>query len=663
MQRVTRLRYDIDARMRRVLAIAVLALAVAAFASTGNLQEAPDLIVVQVPASVMPQSHNPSRPHMPLGRYVDGTRIVLLPSSGAEPIGLTPEFTAACDPDVSFDGNTIVFAGKKERDSSWQIWRMNVDGSNKVQVTRGEGDNITPVFAGNRFYLNDPQPTPQIIYASSDHGWNSKHDASPTFSLYGTDANGETVHRLTFNLSSDLSPAVLPTGRIVFTSWQRYGDRYQPDGIVALMGINLDGTDLMPFYGNHEMPVYKDMASVSGFDDRVYFVESDRATWLGGGEISYVSRRRPLNSYRRLSLDSRGLYHSPVSLPNGELVASYRSEGPDAVFGVYRIDPESGERLEEILQQPDWHSVDAHAVAVRAPVKGRSNWLIPGTTTGVFYSLNSYRTNLADPGDIPAGTIKHVRVIEGLPSKVRTTLEDYLRKAPASGGGTTHSGSTFGASRLLGLAPVAEDGSFHIRVPAETPITFQLLDENYMAVRSQRAWTWVIGNESRGCIGCHEDRELSPPNKMTAAVIKPAVELTLPPERRRTVDYRHQIAPIIEARCATSGCHVDGQTAPDLSANGVTSESSNRAYGALLGAIPELGNEPYVVPGRARESPLIWLLFGADMGTGKTQYTRGVTQMPAHDVLRSRERILFIEWIDLGARWDSRSAITMGNNN
>ena len=649
--------------MGRVLTVAALALAAVASVPSGNPWETPDFIVVQVPAGVIQQAQNLQKPYMPLGRYVDGTRIVLLPSSGSGPIVLTPEFAAACDPDVSFDGATIVFAGKRERGGSWQIWRMNIDGSNKVQVTRSEGDNITPVFAGNRFYLNDPQPTPQIIYASSEHGWSSKHDGSPTFSLYGTDANGEAVHRLSFNLGSDLSPAVLPTGRIVFTSQQSYGDRYQPDGIVALMGMNLDGTDLMPFYGNHEMPTYKDMASVSGFDERVYFVESARITWLGGGEISYVSRRRPLNSYSKLSQDSRGLYHSPVSLPNGELVASYRSEDPGAVFGVHRIDPESGERLERIFEHPDWHSFDAQAVVSRPPAIGRSNWLIPGTTTGVFYSLNSYRTNLADLGDIPTGTIKHVRVIEGLPPKARTTLEDYLRSLTDGGVGTAHPGSSFDASRLLGVAPVADDGSFHIRVPAETPITFQLLDENYMAVRRQRAWTWVIGNESRGCIGCHENRELSPPNKMTAAVIKPPVELTLPPERRRTVDYRHQIAPIIEARCATGGCHVDGQTNPDLSGNDVTSESPNRAYDALLGAILERGDERYIASGSAKESPLIWLLFGAELGSGKTHYTRDVTQMPAHDMLRPRERIQFVEWIDMGARWDSRSVVTGENNN
>jgi len=41
----------------------------------------------------------------------------------------------------------------------------------------------------------------------------------------------------------------------------------------------------------------------------------------------------------------------------------------------------------------------------------------------------------------------------------------------------------------------------------------------------QDSWTWVMPREWRGCIGCHEDREMVVPNKMTDAFVKPAVQL------------------------------------------------------------------------------------------------------------------------------------------
>jgi len=659
MQRVTCERSDVAARLLRVAAVAGFALAVVASASSLEQEQLPDLIVAQVPATAQPTLSNPTFIHAPLDAYVDGARIVSVPASGDDPVVLTADFAAACDPEISFDAKTILFAGKKTRGDYWQIWRMNTDGSNKVQITRGNADNITPVFAGSRFYLNDPQPTPQIIFASTAHGWANERGGGPSFSLYGTDVQGDTLNRLTHNLNSDLSPAVLPTGRIVFSSWQRWDNRFGPDGLFALMGINIDGTDLMPFYGNHEMPRYKGMVHVSGADDRIYFIEADSTEWLGGGDIAYVSQRRPLHSYRRLSHESGGLYHSPVALPGGGLAASYRLKGPDGVYGIYRIDPESGARRSRIFAQPGWHSIDAQVVRARPIPKGRSNWLIPGSTTGVFYSLDAYRTNLTEAGVIEAGSIKHVRVIEGIPRRTRETLSEYVRNLSQASSATPDSTSNFAAERLLGIAPVAPDGSFHIRVPAETPITFQLLDANYLALGTQRAWTWVIGNENRGCIGCHEDPEMTPPNKMTEAVIKPPVELTLPPERRRSVDFRHQIAPIVESRCATGGCHDANHAAPLLTGATGGAEQARGVYRTLLGTAAERSGERYVVPGNARESPLVWMLFGKNMGSGQTEYSGPMMQMHPHDMMRLRERILFTEWIDLGAQWDTRDAVAL----
>ena len=54
-----------------------------------------------------------------------------------------------------------------------------------------------------------------------------------------------------------------------------------------------------------------------------------------------------------------------------------------------------------------------------------------------------------------------------------------------------------------------------------------------------------------------------------------------------------------------------------------------------------------MVPGSARESPLIRLLLGKERDAQESG-------MP-HDRLGRRELILFIEWVDLGAEWDSRS--------
>ncbi|KPJ96929.1 MAG: hypothetical protein AMS20_17820 [Gemmatimonas sp. SG8_28] len=136
---------------------------------------------------------------------------------------------------------------------------------------------------------------------------------------------------------------------------------------------------------------------------------------------------------------------------------------------------------------------------------------------------------------------------------------------------------------------------------------------------------------------------------MVAAIAKPPVNLVLPPDRRRTVDFRHQIAPLIAARCATAGCHAAGGAEPMLGEPDLPdSAASLRAvYTSLVEQSTARGGGPYVVPGSARESALIRLLRESASDSRQTVDT-------PHGVLGRREMILFVEWVDLGAAWDAR---------
>ena len=210
------------------------------------------------------------------------------------------------------------------------------------QIPRGPGQHVAPVFAGARFYLDDPQPTPQIVFAAStpDTG---------AFALYGTDLQGTVLHRLTFGPQSDFSPAVLPTGEVVFTAWQRVEHGQAGDSAMALLSVNIDGTDLMPVTGNHEPPRYKDMPAVAVAEDRVYFVESDRRAWPGGGKLAYVAWGPA--------------FHSPATLPDA-------AGEPGGVHNP-RPPPATAPELSE-LSSTSASAVVARPKTQRAPRRGRS---------------------------------------------------------------------------------------------------------------------------------------------------------------------------------------------------------------------------------------------------------------------------------------------------
>ncbi len=183
---------------------------------------------------------------------------------------------------------------------------------------------------------------------------------------------------------------------------------------------------------------------------------------------------------------------------------------------------------------------------------------------------------------------------------------------------------------------LAADGSFNVEVPADTPLELQLLDEDGLALRSC-GWVWTRWKEARGCIGCHEDPERTPPNRMVQAVQRPAARLTLSPERRRFVDFVHDVRPIVERRCLH--CHGAGGASPRLDAAS--------AYDALV-AGP-------VRPGEARTSPLVWHLLGrrTDRAWDERRRPRGGATAkpmpPEAEALTKDEILTFIQWIDLGA--------------
>ncbi|MHC4655605.1 MAG: HzsA-related protein [Planctomycetota bacterium] len=583
--------------------------------------------------------------------YGDGARVVMVLPDRTTKV-LSRGFYSASDPEISLDASHILFAGKRKPADNWDIFEMAIDGSAVRQVTESIGNCRSPGYQATLYTIVSDKPWYQLTFVGSETGALNEYGSTMATNLYSCKLDGSAVRRLTFNLSSDMDPFIMPDGRLLFASWQRSRLDRGFSGQVALFGINIDGTDYAAF-STHEGKRIKHMPCTTTKGLAV-FVEGDSVPWDGSGSLGSVRLRRPLHSYRPLTKVSDGLFHSPSPLLNGRILVSRRSSDGDDTHGVYCLDPSNGE-LKLIFDDPDYHDIQAKAVHPRPEPDGRSSVVTEKDPHGRLYCLNVYISDLEKSEWLPAGTVKRLRVLEG----IAVNGDTYMQQDERTLGVSVNGIPPVAQRRVLGEIDIEEDGSFNIEIPANTPIELQTLDAEGMALQSC-SWIWAKNHEPRGCIGCHEDGELTPENTLAKSVTRPSIKLTLPPERRRTVDFRRDIMPIIAQKCIR--CHTKADSPPhltkDLSLVGGPGRGAyfNRTYESLLAPGNQPGHGKYVHPGRARTSPLIWHIFGRDTSRlwDDVHSTGQVSRMPpaTAEGLTEDERRTFVEWIDMGALWD-----------
>ena len=622
------------------------------------------LVITQVPAENDAARQGPADGG-PLRLFpADGARLVLVRPDSSVRI-LSTEFHSACDPDVSFDGKRILFAGKKRAGDNWNIHEMAVDGSSVRQITSNIGDCRGPGYQSTLYTILSPEPWYQITFVGTGADTMNEDGSSVAANLYSCKLDGSAVRRLTFNLSSDVDPFLMPDGRLLYAGWQRSTLDRGTAGRVALFGINIDGTDHALFADARGLPIKRMPCVTTG--GLAVFVESGRARWDGAGGLSCVRMRRPLQSYRRLTAETQGLFHSPSPLADGRILVSRRPAGQRGTHGVYRFDPPSGE-LQPVFDDPRYHDIQAKLIGSRPLPDGRSSVVTEEDPHGRLYCLDVYNSDLQDRRWMPPGAVKKLRVLEGVPVSApdeRVYLPPGASLPSRRPGSTVDGLPPLARRRILGEIDVEKDGSFNIKVPANLPIELQILDGHGMAIRSC-SWIWAKNHEPRGCIGCHEDGELTPVNLFKDSLAKPSTPLDQPPAQSPSVDFRRDVMPVIDEKCA--GCHGEGQARPRLDGGLALVEHPggrayfNRAYESLL-AVEDPDEESfrgeYVDPGRARTSPLVWHVLGRNTSRpwdGESA-SRPFKPIPPgeSEPLDEKEKLIFVRWVDMGASFNGVS--------
>lgn len=411
-------------------------------------------------------------------RYPPRTRIVAVdPEKPEETLKvLTAEFYSARAPEISYDGRRLLFTGQQKEGEPWQIWELNLEDLRARQITSGLKGCTDPAYL----------PDSRIVYSNL-----TAHNTTGVgHTLYTCALDGSEVKRITFHPHSDFAPTVLRDGRLLIIS----RELYPAPGAATLLVLRPDGTKAELFYHNRPAgwPSSRGWETSAG---QVVFIESQQ-NYSFGGSLVTVSTNRPLHSRNVLTAGIEGDFHSAYPLPSGKLIVSYRQSELDR-YALYEFDPLERRLGQLILSDPDYHALEPVMVAERPRPKKLPSVVNEQQMTGWLLCLNSDLSDLPVTANRPASaTSRRVRVS--------------------------------GIQEEWGEVPLEEDGSFYIEITADTPLRFQTISGNDQVVRGPSAWVWVRPNERRGCVGCHEDRELTPENQVPRAVTKPPVSLSSP---------------------------------------------------------------------------------------------------------------------------------------
>ena len=405
-------------------------------------------------------------------------------------------------PSVSFDGRWIYVSMVPAGEAFYHIYRISAEGGKAEKLTDGPFHDIDPCEL----------PDGRVAFTSTRIGTFEEYHNPPSRALFTMDADGKNISALTHTIVFDNEPEVMADGRILFIRSDNFFGRgkvetllhaIHPDGTAGLTEF---GLDLGPEYGGR-LRAFNCGSPAPMADGRVAFLtESGIAVGRPGCTAEQL---------RHLQVPAGDV----AALPDGRLLctlagrvargvrASLTSSGKPATSytRIAITDPGKGDGRPVVLfTSPDTalHSPVFLGARERPPVLTSTVDAANAASshpTGVLVCQNALFTKNTTAG------WPHVRAIRVLAGKGLTLRSSHSY--------IVHAGSEV---TELGTVPLAADGSFAVEVPADTPIAFQAVDGEGRSELNEMSWIFVRPGETRGCVGCHQARQVSPAVPLTS---------------------------------------------------------------------------------------------------------------------------------------------------
>ncbi len=528
--------------------------------------------------------------------------------------------------DLWYDGSRIVFGyaraqsdnppeGWLDRTQSYRlrrevepihIFELRLADGKVRQLTSGEWSDLDPTYA----------PGGEIVFVSERCGTSlqcNEYDKDETScNLYVMGPDGGGIRRLSANKDGDYLPHCLDNGMIAYTRWE-YHERSWAF-IQSPWVIRPDGTGADAIFKQHFVNPWalEETRSIPGSGKLVAIAAGHHT--LPVGPLVLLNHRMGVNEPRGIGIvtpninppeggmdgapvpeggvsDYDGFYGTPWPLSEKSFLVSYthgsKTTEP-AGYGLYFVDVYGNKEL--LCRDPN--------ISCFSPVPLRPRPLPSILPDGTNLAAKGALCIVNDIGhgsaDIPADKIRYLRIAEpiGWPYDNARGGQRYGEDHRYAGPGSERKNLTnWTPVRILGDAPVQPDGSVRFRVPADTAVYFQLLDENRMELRRMRSFISFQPGEIRGCAGCHESRSGAPvqPGEKTTQALRNGSDAMLPaPWGDRPISFLRDVQPVLDKHCVK--CHAGLKPAGGLDFSGgllsddeeVAGYGHNRAYETIL---------------------------------------------------------------------------------
>lgn len=467
--------------------------------------------------------------------------------------------------DMDFPGDKIMFTSHidktqqsaeglpKGRKEVWNVYELDLK-SGKSECLTAHMPQDTD--SSDSAYL----PDGRILFLSTAgmQGVPCVNGSDWVGNIHQLDRKTNKVRRLTFDQDNNWFPTLLHNGRVMFLRWEYTESAHYFSRV--LMHMNPDGTDQKEYYGSN-----------SYWPNSLF-----NARDIPGKPGMFVGIVTGHHGTNRV----------------GELVLFDTNKGRTETQGAIQKLPGYGKEVPNITKD---HLVDGiptpyfaepyplsenYFLASSTVFKGHGlmnivlsdtfDNIVPLTSSSYFLYAEPYPLKPRQKPPVIPDRIKpemttatayvadiHLgRAVKGIPKGEAKYLRVFSSDYSPRGEGDHYAmgmESNWDVKILYGTVPLNEDGSAIFEMPANEPVTVQVLDKDLRSLAIMRSWFTAMPGEVLSCVGCHENQNDVSPVRITMASRQKPAKITPFHGPVRTYSFANEMQEILDRNCIS--CH------------------------------------------------------------------------------------------------------------